>query len=110
MAPVSGRIRQAECPQIGDTVFSANPLLTPAIRTNVRVTGRCLQIPLLPRWPVLFQGVRRFGPVISFCGNSCGVLKNWWLPGSLVHPVRPERLRRKSQVLLSLLESRVRGD
>jgi putative heme degradation protein len=74
MAPVSGRIRQAECPQIGDTVFSANPLLTPAILTNVRVTGRCLQIPLLPRWPVLFQGVRRFGPVISFCGNSCGVL------------------------------------
>jgi putative heme degradation protein len=74
MAPVSGRIRQAEYPQIGETVFSANPLLTPAIRANVRVTGRCLQIPLLPRWPVLFRGVRSFGRVISFCGNSCGVL------------------------------------
>jgi putative heme degradation protein len=74
MSGVSCRIRQAEGLRIDDTVFSANPLLTPAIRANVRVTGNCLQVPLLPRWSVLFRGVHTFGRVISFCGNSCGVL------------------------------------
>lgn len=74
MSGVSCRIRQAECPRIDDTVFSANPLLTPAIRTNVRIAGGCLEIPLLPRWPVLFRGVHSFRRVISFCGNSCSVL------------------------------------
>ena len=74
MSGVSCGIRQAECPRIDDTVFSANPLLTPALRANVRVTGGCLQVPLLPRWSVLFRGVHTFGRVISFCGNSCGVL------------------------------------
>ena len=31
-------------------------------------------IPLLPRWPVLFRGVRTFGRVISFTRNSCAML------------------------------------
>ena len=74
MSGVSCRIRQAECRRIDATVFSANPLLTPAIRANVRVAGGCLEIPLLPRWPVLFRGVHCFRRVISFCGNSCSVL------------------------------------
>ena len=49
MSGVSCGIRQAGCPRIDD-------------RSS------------LPRWSVLFRGVHTFGRVISFCGNSCGVL------------------------------------
>jgi putative heme degradation protein len=62
--------RQGKCQRIEETVFSANPLLTPATRANARISDQRALIPLLPRWPVLFPGVRTFGRVISFCGNS----------------------------------------
>jgi hypothetical protein len=74
MSHVFHRILQGKCPCIDDTVFSDNPLLTPAIRANVRITDKCVLVPLLPLWPVLFRGVRSFGRVISFCGNSWAVM------------------------------------
>jgi putative heme degradation protein len=74
MSRVFHRIMPRTCPGIDDSVFSGNPLLTAATRSNVRITDRCLVIPLLPRWPVLFRGVRTFGRVISFCGNSWAVM------------------------------------
>ncbi len=68
------RTPQGGCPRIEDTVFSGNPLLASAIRENVRIVGRRALIPLLPRWPVLFRGLRTFGRVTSFCRNSFAML------------------------------------
>ena len=54
---------------IEDTPFAANPLLAAENLANAQVIGGRALIPLLPRWAVLFRGVRTFGRVVYVCVN-----------------------------------------
>ena len=71
---VYSRIPQGQCASIAGTIFVENPLLSSTILANAHIVGRRVLIPILPRWAVLFRGVKTFGRVISFCRNGCAVL------------------------------------
>lgn len=74
MFRVYSRIPQGQCASIAGTVFAANPLLSSTMLAKAQIVGRRVLIPILPRWAVLFRGVKTFGRVISFCRNGCAVL------------------------------------
>lgn len=71
---VYSRIPQGQRASIEGTAFAASPLLSSRFRASARVVGRRALIPILPRWAVLFRGVKTFGTVISFCRNRCAAL------------------------------------
>ena len=73
---VYSRIPQGQCASIAGTIFAENPLLSSTILANAHIVGRRVLIPILPRWAVLFRGVKTFGRVISFCQNGCAILGN----------------------------------
>ena len=62
---------------IENTAFAANPLLAAGNLLNAQMVGGRALIPLLPRWAVLFRGIRTFGRVFYVClsrGTSLGHL------------------------------------
>jgi putative heme degradation protein len=71
---VYSRIPQDQPGSLGESVFASCPLLSGDIRASARFQDERVLIPLLPRWAVLFRGLKTFGPVISFCRNRCAVL------------------------------------
>jgi putative heme degradation protein len=71
MSVVHSRIPQGWRASIEGTAFANHPLFTPTIRASARIVGERALIPLLPRWAVLFHGVKTFGRVIRYCRNRC---------------------------------------
>ena len=59
---------------IESTAFAANPLLAAGNLANAQTNGGRALIPLLPRWAVLFRGVRTFGRVVYVCVNRGATL------------------------------------
>ena len=68
------RISHGRRGSIEGTSFADNPLLAARDLTNVQIVGDRAVIPLLPRWPVLFRGLRTFGRVVYFCRNRGAAL------------------------------------
>ena len=71
MSVVHSRIPQGWRASIEGTAFASHPLFSPTIRASARIVGERALIPLLPRWAVLFHGVKTFGRVIRYCRNRC---------------------------------------
>ena len=68
------RISHGDRGSIESTAFAANPLLAAGNLTNAQMNGGRALIPLLPRWAVLFRGVRTFGRVVYVCVNRGATL------------------------------------
>ena len=74
LTPVRSRISHGDRGSIENTAFAANPLLAAGNLTNAQMIGGRALIPLLPRWAVLFRGVRTFGRVVYVCVNRGATL------------------------------------
>ena len=68
------RISHGDRGSIESTAFAANPLLAAGNLANAQTNGGRALIPLLPRWAVLFRGVRTFGRVVYVCVNRGATL------------------------------------
>ncbi len=71
---VYSRIPQGQRASIEGTAFAGNPVLSSTILAGVHLAGRRARIPLLPRWAVLFRGIKTFGRVVWSCRNRCAAI------------------------------------
>ncbi len=68
------RIPRGQHASIEGTAFAGNPVLSSTILASFHIAGRRALIPLLPRWAVLFRGVKTFGRVVWSCRNRCAAI------------------------------------
>jgi hypothetical protein len=68
------RLSQSKRAAVEGSIFTDNSLLSAKILAGAHIVDRRALVPILPRWAVLFRGLKTFGEVISFCRNSCAAL------------------------------------